>query len=409
MKKILFFYPANPYPALSGTHHRCLEMLKLLKEDGYEVFLVSADFTSKDKPWTDKSIKWLKQNLVEDVFIYQISFWDRVFNFFVLFFYDNILKVEQPLNIITHTPPLMLRWFKRIFKEISPQVVFMNYIFWSRLMDVVEHGKVIKVIDTHDLISFNQQMTKILLKEITPEKIAENKVRKEIISLDFWSKLNLSVDPLEIKILQKFDFIITISNKEEAILKDEIKTKKILFIPAFTKVSPLNNTYSSYPLFTSGYNNIFNTHGFLFFQKKVLPKILSKDKNFKLMITGRLMNFNLSNNETAIRYLGLIPDLKEIYRQAAFFVSLPIIGTGQQIKIIEAMANGLPVVVMASGWRGEPIKHKINGFIAQNEQEMADYILELWHNRDKCRAMGQEARSAIEQENQKIKLLKLNF
>ena len=48
--KVLFFFPHNPYPAKSGAHKRCLEMLSGLRELGCEVTLMSSTLSS-ETPW----------------------------------------------------------------------------------------------------------------------------------------------------------------------------------------------------------------------------------------------------------------------------------------------------------------------------------------------------------------------
>lgn len=54
-----------------------------------------------------------------------------------------------------------------------------------------------------------------------------------------------------------------------------------------------------------------------------------------------------------------------IYQQAKFAICPLIGGTGQQVKIIEAMAHGLPVVALHNVSESSPIEHGVNGFIAK--------------------------------------------
>ncbi|HEY9703429.1 MAG TPA: glycosyltransferase, partial [Allocoleopsis sp.] len=92
---------------------------------------------------------------------------------------------------------------------------------------------------------------------------------------------------------------------------------------------------------------------------------------------------------------GFVPDLTPVYTHSSFAICPLIGGTGQQVKIVEAMAHGLPVIALINVADSSPIQHGVNGFIANNAQEFAQYCLQLWQDRKLCQTMGIAARKTI--------------
>jgi hypothetical protein len=72
MKKVLIFFPHNPYPPKTGAHKRCLAIISGLQELGLNVILISSTLYSETR-WDEKSIKNIRQNLCLDVRIHKAN------------------------------------------------------------------------------------------------------------------------------------------------------------------------------------------------------------------------------------------------------------------------------------------------------------------------------------------------
>ena len=79
-------------------------------------------------------------------------------------------------------------------------------------------------------------------------------------------------------------------------------------------------------------------------------------------------------------------------------------GTGQQIKIVEAMAHGVPVVALRDSAERSPLQHGISGLVANNADEFGDYTIRLWNDADLCRKLGDAARETIAREFSRTRL-----
>lgn len=70
-------------------------------------------------------------------------------------------------------------------------------------------------------------------------------------------------------------------------------------------------------------------------------------------------------------------------------------GTGQSVKITEAISQRVPVMALSRIAAESPIKHRINGLIAHTTEEFIGYVCLLWNYRELCRQYGNAARADI--------------
>jgi glycosyltransferase involved in cell wall biosynthesis len=80
-------------------------------------------------------------------------------------------------------------------------------------------------------------------------------------------------------------------------------------------------------------------------------------------------------------------------------------GTGQQVKIVEFMANALPVVVLASAAVGSPVVDGEIGFVVEDHCEFTGRVLQLNSDRELCHKMGLLARDAVSDQSSRYELL----
>ena len=136
---------------------------------------------------------------------------------------------------------------------------------------------------------------------------------------------------------------------------------------------------------------------------RVLPRVRARAPQFCLNVTGAASH-DLAP-VAGIAPLGFVPNVAPLYAEAPFAIC-PILGkTGQQVKIGEAMAHGVPVIATRAAAEGSPIRHLENGLVAADAQEFAEYMIALWQDRALCRRMGDAARATITQNSSRARLL----
>ena len=398
-KKGLVFFPQNPYPAKTGAHTRCLAVLQALKRLDYEVTLFSYNL-SGSYPWREKSVRYLHDELGVDGMIYEDTETDRQF------VGSEISINAGGVNWDVFTPPGMVENFRRLFIKLKPDITIINYAYWAGLAQEDEFNCALKVIDTHDLVTLNTRMEQLAGAYLKDPPYSPQNVDSSLLEEHFYRKRGLEVAPEEYQIYDLFDYTIAVSKLETRAIREHTSYTRAVNIPITSPVVEVTNSYGGAPVFVMG-DNPFNIQGYLFFVAKILPVVKSRLAGFQVNVSGEATRKLLPAE--GIQLLGYVPDLTPLYADAMFAICPVMGGTGMPVKVIEAMAHGLPVIAMRSTGQEIPIEHGETGFIAEDAAEFADYILRLHSDRALCHKMGQAARNAIAQHfSEQVLLQKLS-
>jgi hypothetical protein len=224
---------------------------------------------------------------------------------------------------------------------------------------------------------------------------APEAVAPELLSEEFFDRYGFEVSEEEYRIYDRFACTVAITPADAALIRNHTRGTHVVTIPMTHPVCEIGNTYDGNALYTA-WRNPFNVQGYLYFAARVLPSILKCAPAFRLSVTGGICRDVVPAQSVELR--GFVPDLVAEYRRAPFLIC-PILGkTGQQIKIIEAMAHGVPVVATKTAALGSPIRHGENGLVAEDAGEFAGHAVRLWQDREECRRLGAAARETISQE-----------
>jgi glycosyltransferase involved in cell wall biosynthesis len=398
--KVIVFFPHNPYPSRTGAHRRCLEMLSALKELGCEVLLFSSNLFT-DQAWTQSSINYLNAHLGIKTYLHQADIQDY-----------NYLQEQQKLTQVDKTnwdyftPPLMLQNFQEVCHGFCPNLILINYSLWGNLVSSPEYTGVLRILETHDLFTLNIKMSQYLKSYISKNSDNSNTYLLDscVLEEDFFNDRGLNTEPEEYQMCDLFHHTIAISKAESELLRANTQKTEITHIPITIESQFLENRYDSNPVFVAS-GNIYNFQGCNYFTRRVLPLIHDVFPDFRLNVVGEICTQITS--EPGLEIQGYIDNLSSIYASASFAICPLIGGTGQQVKIVEAMSYGLPVIALKNVAHTSPLEHGIDGFIAENATEFAEYCKQLFADRTLCRKMGQSARLKIESQFSQKSILNL--
>jgi glycosyltransferase involved in cell wall biosynthesis len=362
-----------------------MSMLGALRSIGYEVTLLSsAQFT--DNLWTRESIDHLQDNLGFAVEIHEPTDLDLR--------YTALAGQGQgsTVNFSMFTPPGLRQCFRNAFQRLSPDLILVNYSLWGGLAIGDEFSSALRLIDTIDLYSRNLKMSYVLHQYLPRIPIRLKEVDPLLMEEDFFSRFDVEATPDEYWIFSQYDYTIAISPSEARAIRQYSQNTRVEYLPITLDPQFVQNTYTGSPLFAIG-PNPFNLQGYCYFAKKVLPIITKKLPEFNLNVVGSSCEKVVPVSGSEL--LGFVPDLAPLYTESRFAICPLIGGTGQQVKITEAMAYGVPVIALSNLAESSPIESGINGFIAQNAEEFAEQALMLSKDQALCRRLGEAARDTI--------------
>jgi glycosyltransferase involved in cell wall biosynthesis len=387
--RVLAYFLHNPWPPRSGAHRRCLQVLLGLAREGAEVYLASSPLHSETE-WTDASAQALRDAGLKDVFVLRPDRLGRLG--------DRLQRRWRRFRGVRRwfgeggfAPWSHRRAFSRLVKRLSPDVVLINYAFNDEIFDHRRHRRPVQAIEMHDLLSVNQQMRVTIARQL---EAFEQTGRPGLLFDETlaWAAA-LPPAPEELAIYRSYNVVLAISRREQELLAPRLPGTRVLWLPmSIAPVEVANRHRGPAIFFASG--NPFNRQGLLYFAHCVLPEVLRTCPDFQLDIFGDISPDGLAD-KPGLQFRGYAPDLKAACEEASFFVCPVFAGTGQQVKIIEAMAHGLPVVALARAATESPLLDSVNGLVATDAGEFARHVCTLWRDRAQCAKLGAAARQAI--------------
>lgn len=126
-----------------------------------------------------------------------------------------------------------------------------------------------------------------------------------------------------------------------------------------------------------------NVQGLLWFIRNVWPRLSRMHPHLKFRIVGK--NADVRLVELAAKYenielLGFVDDLDEVFADALVCVAPLKFGSGMKVKVLSAMARGIPVATTPIGAESIAAEHREHLMVARTAGHMALDIDELLTN-----------------------------
>ena len=133
--------------------------------------------------------------------------------------------------------------------------------------------------------------------------------------------------------------------------------------------------------------------------KRIWPLIKARVPEAQLMLGGWSASQWLGPYVTGQKDVVLLDDLPH---PRSFFERLTVNvyptprGSGMKVKVLEAMAYGVPVVTTPDGVEGLMVQSGVHAVVANRDEELADAVVELLQQPSRREAMRQAARRLLE-------------
>ncbi|MDA8156888.1 MAG: glycosyltransferase [Actinomycetota bacterium] len=199
-----------------------------------------------------------------------------------------------------------------------------------------------------------------------------------------------------------FDKCVTMSEIDKRILHSANPGLDIDVVPngvdlGFYKMVPAKPGRNSI-LFVGILDYAPNADAVLYFSKEIFPRIAAQNPGMDFYVIGR-------NPTQQIRQLAGNPGIKVVchaadlrpYYERCFAAVVPLrSGGGTRLKILEAMAMGMPVVTTSVGCEGIDVTDGENILIADSPGEFASNVIKIFSDRNRQVMIGAAARRLVE-------------
>ncbi|MFK5955334.1 MAG: glycosyltransferase [Planctomycetota bacterium] len=205
---------------------------------------------------------------------------------------------------------------------------------------------------------------------------------------------------IEYQLIEESDVIHTPSTYEAELMKRDFPHKRILDIPIFFYEELPDYSISLNAcnlLFVGGYGHPPNEDAVKWFHAEILPKVLASHPNVKVHLVGGGAGSEIKTLASSVTRLhGRISDeaLADAYKMADIAVVPLRFGAGVKGKVVEAMANGLPVVTTSIGAEGIPETGRPL-VVGDTANEIASRILALLQNASARSSLAEQGQAFV--------------
>lgn len=402
--KILFVTPRLPYPPDSGAKIRTFNLLKQARNAGNQVVLLSFIYTEDEKAGIEA---------IEDMGIDVVTVKGKdsidLFTMIKAFFYG------LPLSVAKYCNRKMVSALKELVNNHSIGLVHFDHLHLGQYCDFC--GSVPSVIDEHNvesviLMRYAKKETNLFKKLILKneykkmamfEKHQCSKASKVFVVSDndrytLVKLCNNGINPEIIPNGVDCDyFTITSTRCDSPKRKKDFSLDGVLNQrkddPNITQYPILNTQYESSLVFTGSLDWFPNEDALIYFFSQIYPLIKRKNSQVSILVVGknpskRLLNF--AKSDSSINFTGRVDDVRPYLSKAKVFIVPLRIGGGSRLKILEAMAVGIPVVSTSIGAEGLGVKDNEHLLVADSNYDFADKVLHILENESLGSQLGKK-------------------
>ena len=142
----------------------------------------------------------------------------------------------------------------------------------------------------------------------------------------------------------------------------------VVDVAAIEPVRPLSHEHRA--IFVGNFAYEPNRIGLRFMLEDVLPRVWAELPDAKLALVGAGLQPPLPT-DPRVEALGFLEDLRDVYASAACAIVPLLIGGGTPLKLIEALAYGLPVIATPRAVAGLAVEHGRDCLIADGAEAFA--------------------------------------
>lgn len=205
----------------------------------------------------------------------------------------------------------------------------------------------------------------------------------------------------EDEVWPSFDLRVTVSVLDREILGDRCGTGRTVVAGngvdcGFMAFQPERGRKTL--LFMGNLQYFPNIEAIRWFRRHIIRLIWAGDPEMRLVVAGAAPGAEVLGlaDDPRVEIIASPADMRSIAARASIAIVPMRVGGGTRIKILEAMALGLPVVSTALGVEGLDLEARRHVMIAEDEQAFARHCLELEGNPAMADRMRHEARGEVE-------------
>lgn len=234
------------------------------------------------------------------------------------------------IDVDAWCPPWFRARARAVADEWAADAVIAEYVYLSACLEPLGE-RVLRVIDTHDVM--HRRASVYAGVGLAPQ----------------W--FHTTPDE-ERRGLARADVVLAMHDEEAAVLRSLVPGTEVLTVGHGAAAEPLPPA-AACPgrlLFVGSYNDL-NVRGLRWFLDEAWPALRAAVPDAELHVCGSIAE-KVPSAPAGVTMRGVVPSLRDEYAEARVVIDPVAWGTGQPIKVVEALAHGRPVVSRRAAPRG---------------------------------------------------------
>jgi sugar transferase (PEP-CTERM/EpsH1 system associated) len=369
---VLFLTPFPPMPEISGSRIRSMSLLRSLS--GHRVTLIAC--READEAADLQEI----ESSVAEVHLFprpRLGPWRAFLNHFSL----------TPLLAKRFIDPALEERIRMLSAEQKFSLVICETLLMNEYLRHVPGAK--RVLDEHNL-EFIRARRRIAT--------TRSGFRKLYYSLIAWR-----LRRYELKAISAVDLCLACSAEDAAIIGRVGSTPRVAVVANtvdpeyFRPLSVERNRQRIVFTGTMWYEP--NVDAMRFFCRDILPRIREKHTGASLVIAGDRPADEILflGREAGVTVTGFVDDIRPWLAGSAVFVAPLRMGSGTRLKILAAMAMGVPVVSTSIGAEGIAAQDGLHIRIADDPGDFAAAVLDILANPEASERLARAGRKLVQE------------
>ncbi|MGC2063333.1 MAG: glycosyltransferase [Thermodesulfovibrionales bacterium] len=367
--KILVVYPHNFMSRNSGINSRYYELMKYFTRRGFSVDLLGlSNFVDS---WPESGKIGNHEIKVDNLFLYDFKRGRKEADTVVKNIRHGIGRFFRGQRSLAYSalPDFAFRGMRRLFDTLVSRThydfILISYAYWAGLIEGRDYPNTTSILEISDFLTLN-------LSDAEPGRV------------DVGTLLNE-----ELRRVNLFERVFCISGDELSFFSRLAARPTYYYVPHFMPqteiVRDVRDVFTADVCIVAS-DNPHNIKGIKWFYDQVMPLL---PDTLRYTVVGRITGHVpfILDNVTTIPY---VEDLSEIYNKSRISICPLLGGTGMKIKVVEALAHGLPVVCTRYGVIGFRHGHVTGCTVADSAEDFAAAIRVLIadpeHYREQCRS-----------------------
>ncbi len=209
---------------------------------------------------------------------------------------------------------------------------------------------------------------------------------------------------LERRVCRLADAVIVVSEEDGIALRRPMPSLNPVVIPNGLDTdeyrqprAPATPLVHPAVLFTGKMDYRPNVDAVLWFHARAWPAILAAEPEAHLYVVGKSPHQRLQalQGDPSVTVTGYVPDVMPYFAAADVYIAPFRMGGGTRLKVLQALAAGLPLVTTSMGAEGIALCDGIHARVADSAAETAQAVVDLWQDREAASRLATAGREFV--------------